>query len=409
MPDVSVAEMFAEFEEAARDTFRPPGVAEAQRRVRARRRQRRSVLAAVTALLLAGSAGGLAVAHRRARPEPRPAPVVTPTPDGRITVRKVSLPGVPGDLVDLRFVDSRTGWAFFDTCDPRDSGASGCRRTVARSTDGGATWRRASLPAAPTGSAHLIPVDGTTLVVEAGGRYLVTTDGGATFSDHPLDAPPDAIQRMTATPSGLIIGCPSPYSATDAHTACELTQVMRVGVGALPHQPPVALRRNVENSLFEGGDGRLWLTALADGRLSVVTSADSGASWRRLPAVDGARALTVSPDGREVWLVRTDRPNGVWRLVGDRWQQQPGLPDDTDQVAAMGAGLLAVASAYGGLGFWQDGRYVDVPELREPLRSNPDSQPGVVALRDGTLLVTYGRTLFLGTGRGTDRTWTWIS
>ncbi|MGY0002714.1 hypothetical protein [Micromonospora sp. I033] len=409
MPDVTVAELFTEFEEAARDTFRPPGVAEAQRRVRARRRQRRSLVAAVTALLLAGSAGGLAVAHRRARPEPRPAPVVTPTPDGKITVRKVSLPGVQGDLVDLRFVDSRTGWAFFDTCAAMDSGATGCRRAVARSTDGGASWRRAALPPASTGSAHLMPVDGTTLVVEAGGRYLVTTDGGATFSDHPLDSPPEAIQRMTATPGGLILGCPSPYSATDAHTTCERKQVMRVGVGALPHQPPVALRQNVENALLEGADGRLWLTARDDARLSVVTSDDRGASWRRLPAVEAARALTVSPDGREVWLVRTDRPNGVWRLVGDRWQRQPGLPDDTAEVAAVGAGLLAVVSAYGGLGFWEDGRYVDVPELREPLRSNPDSQPGVVALPDGGLLVTYGRTLFLGTGQGADRRWTWIS
>lgn len=161
--------------------------------------------------------------------------------------------------------------------------------------------------------------------------------------------------------------------------------------------------------LVEGGDGRLWLTVADGDRLTVVTSDDQGDTWRDLSPVTGAPRLTLSPDGRDVWLVHTTRPNALWRLNGDSWQESPGLPDDTGDVAAAGDGLLVVASLYGGLGFWQDGRYIDVPELRGPLRSNPDAHASVAVLPDGTVQVSYGNTQFLGTGRGVDRTWVQLS
>ena len=56
-----------------------------------------------------------------------------------------------------------------------------------------------------------------------------------------------------------------------------------------------------------------------------------------------------------------------------------------------------------------NGRYVDVPELRDPLRSDPDAQAGVRVLPDGAVVLDYGRTELIGTGRGVNRTWIRIS
>lgn len=410
MAETTIEEMFAEFEAAARDTFRPPGVPEAQGRVRDRRRHRRGLLAGLAALLLAGSAGGYVAAHRGGPPEPRPAPTGSPSPGGKLIERKVALPGVPGRLTALRFVDGLTGWALFDTCDSNDPAARDCRRTVARTTDGGATWRRTALPAAPDGPVQLVPRDGGTLTVMTRERYLVTVDGGVTWASHLADSPPEAALRTFATPGGLRLGCPSAQGTGDVRmVTCNRLKVLRLDGSPLPHQPPVTLSHNSQSALFEGADGRLWLTVVEDDRLAVVTSDNRGRSWRRLPALGKARHLTLSPDGREVWLVRTDRPNGVWRLVGDRWQQGPALPDDTAEVAALGGGILVVVSRYGPLGFVADGRYVDVPELRDVLPTNSDQQASVATLPDGTIQVLYDETQILGTGRGTDRTWTWFS
>ncbi|MDG4803968.1 cell wall synthesis protein CwsA [Micromonospora sp. WMMD980] len=403
MPDLE--DLFVEFETAAAATFRPPGVADAQRRIRGRRR-RRGLLAGLLAVVLAGPASALAVAHRADRPEPRPTPSVSPSPTGRLTVRTVTLPGVPGELADLRFVSARAGWALFDTCVDAGESRSGCRRTVARTVDGGVTWQRAGLPAVPDGGFQLLPVDTDTLVVTTRAGYLVTADGGNSFTSHPYEAPPVAVRRVFATPSGLYLGCPP----DGVRPNCDRQRVLRVSGGLHFHQPPVTLRSDTENALVEGADGRLWLTVGDDNGLTVVTSADQGTTWQELPPVPrAARQLALAPDGRDVWLVRTTQPNGVWRLAGTRWEPGPALPDDTDGIAAPGAGLLVVTSAYGGLGFVTGGGYVEVPELRGPLRtSDPrDSDPrtSVSVLPDGTVLAQHGRSWFLGVGRGMDRSW----
>ncbi|MFG1675304.1 cell wall synthesis protein CwsA [Micromonospora sp. NPDC049282] len=401
MPDVD--DLFVEFETAAATTFRPPGVADAQRRIRGRRR-RRGLLAGLLAVALAGPASAFAVAHRADRPEPQPTPSVSPSPTGRLTVRTVTLPGVPGELADLRFVSARAGWALFDTCADADESASGCRRTVARTVDGGVTWQRSGLPSVPDGQVQLLPVDADTLTVTTRAGYLVTTDAGNSFASHPYEALPTAVRRVFATPSGLYLGCPP----DGVRSNCDRQRVLRVTGGLHFHQPPVTLRSDTENALVEGADGRLWLTVGDGARLTVVTSADQGTTWRKVPAVPGARQLALAPDGRDVWLVRTEQPSGVWRLAGDRWQAGPSLPSDTEGVAAPGAGLLVVTSAYGGLGFVTDGRYVEVPELRGPLRTS-DNGTSVGVLPDGTVVVQHGRSWFLGIGRGVDRSWLQLS
>ncbi|SCG55778.1 cell wall synthesis protein CwsA [Micromonospora humi] len=398
MPDLE--ELFVEFETAAAPTFRPPGVADAQRRIRGRRR-RRGLLAGLLTVALAGPASAFAVAHRADRPEPRPSPSVSSSPAGRLTVRTVTLPGVPGELADLRFVSARAGWALFDTCVDAGESRSGCRRTVARTIDGGVTWQRAGLPTVPDGGGDFLPVDADTLVVTTRAGYLVTTDGGISFTSHPYKAPPAAVRRVFATPSGLYLGCPP----NGGLATCDRQRVLRVSGGLHFHQPPVTLRSDTENVLVEGADGRLWLTVLDGDRLTVLTSADQGTSWRKMPSVAAApRQLALAPDGRDVWLVEMTQQTRVWRLEGDRWQAGPDLPSDTEGIAAPGAGLLVVTSAYGGLGFVSGGGYVEVPELRGPLRT-PDMDTSVGVLPDGTVAVRHGRTWFLGTGRGTDRSW----
>ncbi|MFI5834433.1 hypothetical protein ACIA5A_12235 [Micromonospora sp. NPDC051300] len=397
MPDVE--DLFVEFEAAAVPTFRPPGVADAQRRIRDRRR-RRGLLAGLLATMLVGPASALAVAQRADRPEPRPTPSGSPGPTERLTVRRVTLPGVPGELVDLRFVSARAGWSLFDTCVEAGESSQDCRRTVARTVDGGVTWQRTGLPAVPDGLVQLLPVDADTLAVTTRTGYLVTTDGGISFTRHPYQAPPAAVRRAFATPSGLYLGCPP----NGVSTTCDRQRVLRVSGGLHFHQPPVTLRSDTENVLVEGADGRLWLTVLDGARLTVLNSADQGTSWRELPSVAGPRQLALAPDGRDVWLVGTARQTRVWRLAGDRWQAGPDLPSDTEGVAAPGAGLLVVTSAYGGLGFVTGGGYVEVPELRGPLRT-PDLDTSVGVLPDGAVAVRHGRTWFLGVGRGVDRSW----
>ncbi|MEU9505610.1 hypothetical protein AB0D32_04935 [Micromonospora sp. NPDC048170] len=420
MRETALDEIFAEFEANTLTSFRPPGVPAAERQVRDRRRRRRRLVAGVGALLLAGPAGAFVAAGRGADPgppAPTPVPSVSPTPTGQLPERRVVLPGAPGELTELRFVDARHGWALFDTCDPGGPGdpdATGCRRTVGRTTDGGATWQPTARLADTKGLARLLPVDDRTLTVAVGDGYLVTTDGGAAWSRHSFGAPPPATQASTATRSGFVVRCPGRRGLEGR--PCPRRELSRIGSGHVRPQPPVPLGQESDHRLVEGGDGRLWLAVRDGDRLTVLVSADGAASWRKLPAVAGAGRLLVSPDGADAWLVSV-REDGfdvtatkqVWRLVGSRWEQRPGLPDNVSDVAAANGGILTVTGAYGSVGFWADGRYVDVPELRAALRYDTDATLSVEVLRDDTVVVSTGSAQITGVGPGITRTWTRIT
>ncbi|MEH0969967.1 hypothetical protein V6U77_02350 [Micromonospora sp. CPCC 205546] len=417
MRENALDEMFAEFEADATTSFRPPGVPAAERRVRDRRRRRGRLLAGLGALLLAGPAGAFAAGRGAdpGPPVPTPVPAVSPTPTGDLPERKVFLPGAPGRLKELRFVDGRNGWALFDTCDTLDLGATDCRRAVGRTADGGVTWQPTTPLPDAKGPGSLLPVDERRLTVRVGDGYLVTTDGGAAWSRHPFGSPPPATQAGTATRSGFLVRCPGRHGLEGR--PCPRRELTRIGSGPVRPQPPVALTgEHDDHGLIEGGDGRLWLTVRDGDRLTVLLSADGAASWQKLPAVPGAGRLMVSPDGADAWLVSV-REDGfgvaatkqVWRLVGSRWEQRPGLPDNTSEVAAANGGILAVTSPYGSAGFWVDGRYVDVPELRAALRYDTDAHLSVEVLRDDTVVVSTGSAQIIGIGSGVTRTWTRVS
>ncbi|MFG1778815.1 hypothetical protein ACGFIG_20610 [Micromonospora sp. NPDC049048] len=420
MRENDLDDMFAEFEADAMTSFRPPGVPAVERRVRDRRRRRGRLLAGVGVLLLAGPAGAFAAGRGvdPGPPVPTPAPTMSPPPTDELLDRKVILPDVSGRLTELRFVDARNGWALFDTCDTPDPGAEDCRRTVGRTADGGVTWRpTAPLPDAK-GSGRLLPVDERSLTLTVGDGYLVTTDGGAAWSRHPFGSPPPATQAGSATRSGFLVRCPGRDGLGARGMQCPRGELVRIGSGPVRPQPPVPLTGETDHRVIEGGDGRLWLTVRDKGRLTVLVSDDAAATWRKLPTATraGAGRLLVSPDGADAWLVTVSESEfsvtaatEVWRLVGGRWEQRPGLPDGTSDVAATNGGVLAVTGAYGTVGFWADGRYVDAPAVTAALRIGADGSPSVEVLRDGTVVVTTGSAQIVGVGSGVTRTWTRFS
>ncbi|MBQ1050386.1 exo-alpha-sialidase [Micromonospora sp. C51] len=417
MREINLDRLFAEFEATAAPTFRPPGVDAARRRVNRRRRRRRGLLAGLVALLLTGP-GVYATAGRdadRDPPDPTPSPATpSPAPDGQVIERKVNPVGVAGRLAGLRFVDARHGWALFDTCGPDDSDRTGCRLDLARTADGGATWQRTPLPDTANnprwaGPYYLLPLDGRNLTVGVPDGYLVTTDGGASFTEHPRESPPEVTRLAAATRRGYLLQCPG--SGALIKLNCAEWELARIGAAKVPTQPPVILSGAASNDLIDGGDGRIWVTTRNGDWLTVAVSDDDGGTWQELPDVAGAARLLVSPDGRDAWLVNInegfDAPTHkrVWRLDGDRWQERTQLPPDTNSAAAVNGGLLAVTNPWGNVGYWTGDRYLDVPVLRRRLTSG-EHPPTVQVLPDDTIVITTPTDTTLGTGPAQTRTWT---
>ncbi|SCL22948.1 hypothetical protein GA0070616_2637 [Micromonospora nigra] len=409
MRETDLDGMFAEFEASAVAALRPPGVAATQHRVRQRRLRRRGLLAGITALVVAGPVGALAVAGRDDGTPPEPPPP-TAAPGPSVSDRKVVVPGTVGGPSELRFVDARHAWALFDTCDGTDQVTDGCRRTLARTTDGGVTWQGHELPTV-NGRSNLLPTDERILTVVSNQDYVTTEDGGETFATSTFQDPSAAARRAGATASGFRLGCPSPGGT------CDEFRLVRIDVGrgdpgqagsGKVEQPPLTLDAANAVHLVEGGDGRLWTAVIDDEQATVAVSSDQAASWQLLPPVRGAQRLLVSPTGEDVWLVGEAAGKPVWRLVDGRWQRQGGLPDAASDVAAAGGGRLVVTGAYGGAGVWHDGRYENLPELRDVLPVDDSSGSATVEVaRDGTVVFRQGRSWVVGS-LGT-RAWTRLS
>ena len=401
MRESQVEDLFAQFEADVAGTFRPPGVGDAATRARRRRRTRGSALAGLAAMLFAVPAGAIAVASGGdgPPPTPRPAPTASPT----MVERKVRLPGSELSVATLRFVDARHAWALLESC---VIGTVSCpggadHTALAATDDAGVTWRRVALPAGSEGPVNLYPLDARTLTVHLlGQRFLLTTDGGVTFSSHPLGSPPPQALRAAGA---VQLRCPGATGFEDGASGveCERQRLVRAGSAAAPAEPALP---GVPYQVVNGGDGRLWLVQRDGPRTQVGVSADAARTWRGLPPLPAAGLLTVSPAGDEVWYVDSgkDRPGRLWRLVGERWLAQPGVPSGTfdHNVVAAGAGVLAVAPEYGPAGLWTAGGFTPIPEAM--------AASGVEVLRDGTVVFysASGRTVVVGVGVGADRTWT---
>ncbi|MEJ3744109.1 hypothetical protein WEI85_12530 [Actinomycetes bacterium KLBMP 9797] len=409
MADTRLEERFAAFEAQVTGTFRPAPITGMTTRVRRRRRLRRGLLTGFLAALVATPAGGYAVAgyHDDARPGPTPTPTMTGPPRFDPVDRQIAVPGVTwrDAHVRLALTDAAHGWAFFERCEDENESTT-CTYALGVTADAGATWNATALGTRADGRpVNIYPLDGRTLAVHVITKgFLLTTDGGATFTEYPESEPPVQAQRVNAGGDFALL-CPGATGFQDGASSveCARPQVYKIGAGAVTPQP--TLRGDLAE-LWQGGDGKLWLTSWDGDVTRVAISYDSARTWQEVGPVPAAEAkLTLSPTGNEVWAV-TDEPAGLWRLDGSRFVAQKGLPTEVFQhnVLAIGDGILLIKDGNDDTltgGFWQDGRYQELAGLRTV---------GMSVLPDGTIVVVErGLTTVVGTGEGVHRTWTRFS
>jgi len=417
MAEAGIDERFARFEAEVPATFRPAPLAEVAARARRRRRLRRALFAGVLAIAVGAPAGAVAVAaDHDGRPSPFPPPVVqlsrppasaTPEPIRPIE-RTAALPGVDMTGKQVYPVDATHAWVWYVDCTAEDNPGS-CRYALGSTSDGGVTWHRANLPNLAADKADVIPiaVDARTFAFYAlHKRFWQTTDGGASFSSYPATAPPrQALSAWARDPGdAFTLLCPGAIGFEDGASGieCDREQVVRIGSGPVPHQPTLPGR---PAEVLQAGDGRIWLITNDGPVTRVAVSTDDSRTWTEVGSVPGQAALTVSPDGADVWLVEGHTPDAaatVWRLTGTRFVAQAGSPEDLGGATAMGGGMLVGAartSSIGGSpGYWFGGAFHWIPGLQTT---------GCNLLRDGTIACYGGQdqSFLLGVGTGTERTW----
>ncbi|WP_144119848.1 hypothetical protein [Catellatospora sichuanensis] len=420
---------FADFAARTAGTFRAVPVEAVASAVRRRRRTRHGALAALALAAIIAPVTLLNLGGRGETP-----PVVTPStpavtsPSGSpsaapapvVETRAVQVPGVAPDFpATVVFTDAEHGWALLvgcpsraPACDQDDCVQAGhtCTAVLARTGDGGRTWHRVTgVPSLDGKVINLYALDGQTIALHLiKEKFLLTRDGGATFTTHPLSAPPQEAVLADARAhghEGYGLACPGAVTFEDGASApeCERVQLYKIGSGPVVPQPQLGGNPNRASSLHRGLDGRFWLLTSPEheGAPRIQLSEDGLRSWRQLPAPAQATAfgLVLSPDGAEVWL--TGNTQQLWRLVGGAWQRQADLPAETQphQVVALGGGILLAGNPSG---VWrlQDGVFTQVPGL-----------PGLgilTRLPDGTLFGydDNGRKwLSPGTGNAADRPW----
>jgi hypothetical protein len=331
-----------------------------------------------------------------------------------VEVRRSVLGTTAGyQLQTVEFADAGHGFAQAVTALPVTADRFGS--TLFGTVDGGRSWHALADPRQPSPSPQLYIVDARTIVLlaESVGWY-VSTDGGATFSYRPMQPAPSELDAISGTSFGL-----------DCATGCALSRT-----GGPVNQPglPGVLGAvaEVRRPTGPAKPGAVWAASLDGGSARAAISADQGRTWRRLdpparPDAPLARVgLTISADGRDVWLIgypgggvagmgtvaaQRRKESGVpllWLLAGDRWiaKGTVGAPEpslDPFSVAPIGGGLAAV----------QGHRHMFlVDDSWHPSDLAPQCE-WVSTLRDGTVFATApsNRTYYLGTRTGSVVRW----
>ena len=426
MADAELDERFARFEAEVPATFRPAPLAEVAARARRRRRLRRTLFAGVLAIAVGAPAGAVAVAaDHDGRPSPFPPPVVqlsrpptSATPSASATPepirpieRTVALPGVDMTGKHVYPVDATHAWVWYEDC-AIDGDYGSCRYALGSTSDGGLTWHRINLPDLARDKVSVIPiaVDAHTFALYVlHKRFWQTTNGGASFTSYPADAPPRQALSGYARHRGdaFTLLCPGAIGFEDGASGieCDREQVVRIGSGPVPHQPNLPGRPGL---VLQAGDGRIWLTT-SDGPVTrVAVSTDDCRTWTEVGSVPGDASLSVSPDGADVWLVEGHIPNvaaTVWRLTGSGLAAEAGIPYDLTGATAIGGGMLVGATGdpgrTGQVGYWLGGAFHPIPGLLGA---------GCGLAADGTFICyREDSSLLLGVGTGTERTWYHLS
>jgi hypothetical protein len=351
-------------------------------------RRRTVVVALLGAVVVLGLGGGGCEPPPPAKPRPTGSAPGGASAKVRPGDRHSRL-DVPAGLVphSMQFADAHTGYVLFAGCGTR------CRAALFVTFDGGQSWLERDLPVTVADGFQLEVLDRDTpvLTTDSTGWY-VSHDAGRSFT-HAQRLPPE-VKRA----SWVQVRCPD-------DDACP-PQVLRDGV-ALAAQPrlPGHLR-----SAALGGDGRIWVVSVADTVLHAAVSPDGGRTWQPygqpLPAA-GTESIqmTVSPDGRDVWLLAgsADRSVTVFYAAETVWiTVLAGFSLGPDPIAAAAAGGGALAMAGTEFAFvHRDGR-------RTGDRPRRVSWLGV--LPDGTLVGSSGPAgTWLGVGAGPNRTWAHVT
>ncbi|MEV4413326.1 hypothetical protein [Catellatospora sp. NPDC049609] len=396
-------QIFADFASDTAGTFRAAPVEALTSAVRRRRRIRHAGLAALALVVVAtpvvvlGLAGRgqtppvltpstPAAARPSAGPSASPPPPVAPAP--QVETRPVRVPGVAPGYVPrtVIFTDAAHGWALLEKCD------GGCDSVPASTADGGRTWRKVGADLDLRGKTiNLYPLDDQTAVLHlVRERFLLTRDGGATFSAHPLSAPPTEALLAGARAQGregYVLLCPGALGFEDGASGieCEQEQLIKIGSGPVSPQPKLGGAPNRPSTVYRGADGRLWLvTSLNDeGQIRLQISTDDARTWRELPAPLTGRlpGLLLPARGPDAWLVGQE--GALWRRTGAAWNPQHGLPAETlpHQVVVLRDGSLLLSDPRG------------VWHLRYPTLTLVSGLPPMEQLSrlpDGTLLGSGG-------------------
>lgn len=290
----------------------------------------------------------------------------------------------------MEFADAYTGYVLLAGC------SQSCGGALFATFDGGQSWLERTLPFERAEAVNLWLVDAKTIIVS--GRpagWFRSTDGGRTFvrGGDGEDPGPAEYSR------GPGVGC--------VERRQECPRVLLLNGAAAPVPPPV----NGElRAAARGPDGRLYAAAAAGTAVTAATSADGGRSWAPLggplavPAADSV-ALSVSPDGKDVWLLA----GGADALAAYLWEPAGWRQVRRDiagagrgsGVAAVGQGVLAVAGSRFSY-LYADGA------LRNADR--PTNATSVRLLADGTLVTsTAPSDVWLGTGDAAARLWSRVT
>ena len=402
-------------------------------RSRGARRTAGQVVAGVAAalvVLVGGSAGAFAIAHRADHATP-PANTVTsspsPTPSASATPRPSAVePSSAGSGVlptgstvdDLTFVSPTVGWLLSATPCP-----TGTCAVIVHTTDGGHTWTKLPAPPSdvPAQGAHLRFANTQIgyLYSSSPASFYLTRDGGSTWV--PQQGPTHAIEvangtalRITSTVPECIPGCAYQILRAQAGGAQWTTVATPVATGVVQ-----LLRTGHRAFAAVFGNTAGGVSAHAH----LFTSSDDGATWTSRPDPCGTRQgaesdgirMAVADDGSMTMLCYVRGGTGSTFVVtstdgGASFGPQRPTPGSGLTVGAASAGTLFVSTLDGAtlhLYRSDDGgtTWTLAATAPEQIAQGvvPDGEAGFQNVHDGWWLPGRG-TVFATTDAG--RTWT---
>lgn len=255
------------------DSIDQPPLARIRDRAGARRRRRRAAGSGGAGLLCTAVAAILLLQPWTADgTDPLPPPVADAPPGGPvytaagITINGLTesaVTGVPGTISDVEFVDPDHGYLL-----ARCPASAPCPTSLARTEDGGLTWRHSELPWATAGDLIGFP-DGE-LMITAGADTYISADQGRNWQ--PIGAGGGA-ERLPATADDLLRAGPG--------GRCGLA--VEVWRPALPRAGASATDPDLDVCWVAPAataDGAWWVGGTRDGNAAVAVTRDRGTHWR---------------------------------------------------------------------------------------------------------------------------------